>query len=309
MNAKKARKPKRKGRAYTQYKDTIFTLLFSDPEVLVALSNAILGTNYPPGTKIEIRTLKNALVKGRYNDLAFLLDGRLIILIEHQSTVNDNMPYRMLQYIAETYKKLHKRKDEYREKMFTLQRPKFIVLYNGVKEMPEDVRILRLSDMFAEYAPEDRAANDGLVDLELTVKVYNINNGRNKNMVKCCETLREYCIFIDRVHEYGQTMPLEEAIRKAMEDCINQNVLKEFLEKHRGELVNMLISEYDWDLALEVRKEEGWEEGMERGMEKGRQEGMANERRKNARAMKAKGLDTDTIAEVTGLTVDDILRL
>jgi len=71
----------------------------------------------------------------------------------------------------------------------------------------------------------------------------------------------------------------------------------------------MLISEYDWDLALEVRKEEGWEEGMERGMEKGRQEGMANERRKNARAMKAESMNPDTIARITGLTVDDILRL
>ena len=101
----------------------------------------------------------------------------MVVLVEHQSTLNNNMAYRMFQYIAETYRVLHADKDEYRERMFTLQRPKFIVLYNGPSEMPDDVRILRLSDMFAPAKPEDGVADAGVVDLELTVKMYNINRG------------------------------------------------------------------------------------------------------------------------------------
>ncbi|MCL2183605.1 MAG: hypothetical protein FWB85_09080 [Chitinispirillia bacterium] len=277
-----------------EFKDTVFSLLLNgDTESARLIANSFSGTNYPEGTEVVFKTLQNVFTKGRINDLAFILDNRLIVLVEAQSTLNENMPYRMLQYIAETYKKLHATRDEYREKMFTLQRPKFIVFYSGDKEMKEDVLTLRLSDMFAPYGPAGAGADDGSVDLELTVKMYNINRGRNVDKLKSCETLRHYSIFIGMVHEYRRAMPLEQAIKQAVVDCIGQNVLKAFLLKHEGELVNMLVSEWNMETALEVREEEGRME----------------EKREIARRMKAKGKSVEEIEEMTGLTVDDILRL
>ena len=286
-------------KANREIKDNVFSLLFgNDAKNAIDVSNSFLGTNYAPDTKVSFTTLTSTLAKGRINDLSFILDDRLIVLIEHQSTINESMPYRMLQYIAEIYKQLHAGKDEYRAQKFILQRPKFIVLYNGHPDkMQEDTQILRLSDMFTEYNPQDKEGDGGLTDLELTVKVYNINNGRNKNMVKRCATLHEYSIFIDMVHEYHKTMTFEEAVMKAIEDCIGQNILKAFLLKHKGRLVNMLTSEWNMDLAVEVAQEEG----MARG-----------EKRKTleiARAMRAKGIDINTVSEITGLSVDEILRL
>jgi predicted transposase/invertase (TIGR01784 family) len=71
------------------------------------------------------------------------------------------------------------------------------------------------------------------------------------------------------------------------------------------EVFNMFTREWNQDIAVEVAKEEAREEGREEGWA----EGIVEERRKNAKAMKAEGLDTNTIARITGLTVDDILRL
>jgi hypothetical protein len=201
----------------------------------------------------------------------------------------------MFQYIAETYRQLHAEKDEYRELMFTLQRPKFIVLYNGPDEMPDDVQILRLSDMFAERKPEDGVADDGVIDLELTVKMYNINRGRNENMVKRCARLYEYSIFIDRLRHYQREKLLspEEAAQRAVVDCIDQNVLKDFLLKHKGRIINMITSEWNMGIALEVREEEG----------------RKKEQLEIAKKMKARGDSVSSIEEVTGLTLDEILRL
>jgi len=287
--------------ANREHKNSVFTMLFDDKAVLLELSNALFGTHYDANTPIEITTLKNALSYGRVNDLSYILDDRLIVLVEHQSTMSDVIPYRMLLYIADTYSQLYQNRIQYRRDKFPLKRPKFIVLYNGDEEMKEDVLILRLSDMFPKFAPEDGAADDGLTDLELTVIVYNIKDGRNPNIVKYCATLREYGIFTDMIRENRKTMPMKEAIRKAVKDSIDQNVLKKFLEKHKQEVETMLLTDWDWDTALEVRKEEGMEKGMEKGIEIGKET--------VARAMKEKGADVNFIAEVTNLPIDTILKL
>jgi hypothetical protein len=279
--------------ANREHKNSVFTMLFDDKAVLLELSNALFGARYDANTPIEITTIKNALSRGRVNDLSYILDDRLIVLIEHQSTMSDVIPYRMLLYIAETYSRLYHNRMQYRRYKFPLKRPKFIVLYNGDEEMKEDVLILRLSDMFPKFAPEDGAADGGLIDLELTVTVYNIKNGRNANIVKYCAMLREYGIFTDMIRENRKTIPLKEAIRKAVEDCIKLNILREFLLKHKEEVIGMLLTDWDLDTALDVSKEEGIEIGVETV----------------ARAMKEEGADVNFIAKVTNLPIDTILKL
>jgi predicted transposase/invertase (TIGR01784 family) len=230
-----------------------------------------------------------------FNDVAFVMGDKLVVLIEHQSTINKNMPLRMLLYIAEIYNRLSKDKDLYSQNIFAIPRPEFIVLYNGVKDVPDE-QILRLSDMFKNVEEAGDIAN-----LELVVTVYNINKGRNPEMAKRSPTLDGYETFIYKVRENEKTMSRKEAIKKAVVYCINQNILRTFLENHKREVVGMLLHEWDLGEAVAVAGEEGEARGEERGMRKRTME--------FAKKMKDKGKSIDEIIEMTGLTVDDILPL
>jgi hypothetical protein len=269
-----------------EYKDSVFGLLFSQPGVPVELYNGITGSNYSPDTEVKLIKLDNVLSTHRVNDLSFELDGKLVVLIEHQSTINENMPYRMLFFIAAIYNWYGKERDEYRRKRFSIPRPEFIVLYNGVEKMKDEL-ILKLSDMFIDKGVEDR------IDLELVVRIYNINKGHNIQIAQRSPTLDGYETFIAKIREFRKTTGLKEAMAYAIEYCIENNILKDFLNHHKKEIFNMFTREWNQDIAVEVAREEA---EVEKAM-------------KIAKAMKAKGMDTNTIAEVTGLTVDDILRM
>ncbi|MDR2577311.1 MAG: Rpn family recombination-promoting nuclease/putative transposase [Chitinispirillales bacterium] len=277
--------------ANREHKDSVFGLLFSQPGLPIELYNSITESNYSADTEVKLIKLDNLLTTSRVNDLSFEIDGKLVVLIEHQSTINENMPYRMLFFIAAIYNWHSKDHDEYRRKRIPIPRPEFIVLYNGVEDMPEDMRVLKLSDMFIEHEGENR------IDLELTVRVYNINKGRNIEMAKRSPTLDGYETFIAKIREYEKAMCPEEAMARAIEYCIEHNILKNFLDTHKKEVFNMLTREWNLDIAVKVAKEEGREEGMERG------------RMEMVQTMRANGADVDTIAKLTGLTVDDILRM
>jgi len=270
-----------------KYKDSVFSLLLSDEKTIAEVYGAISGKDYGPDVKVEIKTLKNVLSSGMFNDVAFLLDDRLVVLIEHQSTINENMPLRMLLYIAEVYNRMASDESLYSRTMFPVPRPIFIMLYNGVENMP-DKWILRLSDMFKDGGEAENQTN-----LELIVTVYNINKGHNPEMARRSHTLDGYETFVYTVREYQKTMNLEDAIKKAVVDCINQNVLRTFLENHKKEVIGMLVQEWDLGKAVKFAERDG---ERKRAIE-------------IARNLRAKGMEVDDVAEVTKLTVDDILRL
>jgi len=280
-------------KANRKYKDSVFSLLFSDPQIAAEVYEAIFGVKLGPDVKIEIKTLKNVLSGGLFNDVAFLLNGQLIVLLEHQSTINNNMPLRMLLYIAEIYNRLTTDENIYGREKFKIPRPIFIVLYNGTEDMP-DMLELRLSDMFEDV---DEAGEEE-TNLELIVKVYNINKGRNPEIARRSRTLNEYATFIQTVREYDETVnDLTEAMTEAVADCIDKNVLKNFLLNHKREVIGMLVQEWDMDKAIAVAKRESLEEGeRKRAME-------------IAKNLKDGGIGIDDIAKATGLTVDDVLRL
>ena len=276
-----------------EFKDTIFTWLFNNREALLELYNAIRGTDYGPEADVLITTLENVFSHGRRNDLSFVLNDRLVILIEHQSTLNKNMPLRMLLYIAMVYEKWLDRHDKgaiFREKMMTIPWPEFIVLYNGVAPMDDEVE-LKLSDMFAQHGLKCP------VNLELTVRVININKGHNEYLAQRSETLNGYEVLVDKFREYGAVSDNEQAARQAISFCLENNFLKDFLETHKTEVFKMLLTEWKEEDALKIR----WEEGVEEGMEK--------KAIKIAEKMKDEGMDVSTIARLTGLAIDDILRL
>ncbi|GHV07411.1 hypothetical protein FACS189485_17730 [Spirochaetia bacterium] len=137
------------------------------------------------------------------------------------------------------------------------------MLYNGT-EPYDDEKILRLSDSFKDAALEPGSGTAS--DLELTVRIYNINHGRNEPLLQRYRTLNWYSAFIAKVREYEKTAPdRETAMKMAIKYCIEHDILKEFLKQHSTEVMNMLLTEWNWDTALKARGEEAREEGREEG--------------------------------------------
>ncbi|MDD6441092.1 MAG: hypothetical protein PUG71_03125 [bacterium] len=189
------------------------------------------------------------------NDLAFVITGTMN-LYEHQSTYNPNLPVRFLIYLAEEYQQIVEQAEEsiYGKKQISLPTPQCIVFYNGEAEAPEE-QILKLSDAFEN---KERKA-----DVELTVRMLNINHGHNNALMEKCRTLAEYAQFV------AVSRPMQEALEEAVEYCIDHGILSEFLRRHRSEVLGMLLEEFDVEKYERTIKKEGYEEGHASGLQEG----------------------------------------
>lgn len=258
----------KKPKAKREYKDTVFRMLFSDKKNLLSLYNAVTGRAYENAEDLEIVTLDNAVYMGMKNDLSFLLDTR-IYLYEHQSTKNPNMPLRDLFYISLEYQKYVSDKSLYSSTLQKLPAPVFMVFYNGTEEMEERTE-LRLSQAYEHF--------EGEPNLELKVMVLNINAGHNEELMEQCRMLKEYAQYVARVRGYAGSMKLEEAVRRAIRECITEGILTDFLRKNRAEVEMVSILEYDKEYEeKKLRKAEyeaGLQQGERLGLEKGEQEGL-----------------------------------
>ena len=277
-----------------QYQNNLFAHYFSDRGRLIETYNAIAGKECPPDAEIEFLTLENVLFRSGINDLAFIIEGRCIVLVEHQSTVNENMPLRMLMYIADIYRGRVEQKKLYLETLRTIPTPEFFVVYNGRKER-KDMEVLRLSDAFMTPPYAEPC-------LELLVPVYNISKGHNAELLKRCVPLSDYATFVNLVRDYvEQGESLEVAIEKATHDCIENGIMVEYLKKESSEVKRMLIMEWDDEVFAEAMREEGREEGEA----KGREEAL----RETARRLKEAGAEVALIVKATGLTEEEVNAL
>ena len=234
------------------YKDTVFRMLFQDRKNLLSLYNAVNGTAYEDVDGLVITTLQDAVYMNYKNDVSFVFDFTLSIY-EHQSTVNQNMPLRDLIYVSKVLQGQMKDQDIYSSRQIKLPTPKFVVFYNGTDEQPEK-QTLRLSDAYEKRLEE--------VELELTVTVYNINYGHNQKLLEACQTLKEYAQYVAAVREYAKEMPLAEAVESAVDSCIRQGILADFLRKNRAEAIEMSIFEYDEEKHLKSEREIWLAEGI-----------------------------------------------
>ena len=256
----------KKNNSNRKFKDNVFQLLFNDKKKLLELFNALEGTNYTDPEQVTIETLSAALYNTMINDLAFSIADCYIILTEHQSTPNDNMPIRMMLYAAREYEKILRLDELLKEKRCRIPTPHFYVLYNGTKEQPP-VREMRLSDSFC--VKEDEPG------LELVVKMININESIDHPILSKCPTLRGYSRLVALVrNNLSQKMERDEAIETAIGQCIREGVLVDFLKRHGTEVANDMFKEYTWEDAMRIRGEEAEEKGLERGMQKGMEKGM-----------------------------------
>ena len=203
----------------------------------MSLYNALNMSHYGNPDDLEIITLDNALFLQMKNDVAFLINTNEMCLIEHSSTVCLNYPLRSLLYLAREYEVILEQRNENILKygLVKIPTPACIVLYNGMEKRPE-VEILKLSNAFENQEVEPC--------LELFVKVLNINNGMNENVLNGCKTLKDYVILISKIREnYNEIGDLAKAIHKAVDYCIDADHLRSFLIRNRAEVEPMLLSE------------------------------------------------------------------
>ena len=269
--------------ANRQYEDTVFRMLFSEKENLLSLYNAVTGNAYQNADDLKIVTLENAIYMGMKNDLAFMLETN-IYLYEHQSTLNPNIPLRDLIYIGIEYQQYVDDKSLYSSRLQKIPAPKFMVFYNGTDAVDDRVE-LRLSNAYEHLAGEP--------DLELKVLMLNVNEGHNKELMEQCQTLKEYAIYVARVRKYTSEMNLNDAVARAIDECIKEGILVEFLRKNRSEVKMVSILEYDKE----------WEE---KKLRKAEYEAGKNDVIRN---MYRLGYSKEKIAEAVDKTIEEVEKV
>ncbi len=248
-----------------EHKSSAFATYFSDPENAAKLYSALEGTQVS-ADEIRFTTLQGVLFLARKNDLAFTVKNRVLVISEHQSTVNRNIPLRDVIYYGRTVEKLVEPENMYRNSLIKIPTPELYLFNNRTHKSPEEAN-LKISDSSLENKDEPM--------LELKVKVINVNLLVNHPLLENCRPMYEYSWFIQHIRNYtAEGKSLDEAITLAIQDCEREGILVGFLKEHGSEVVNMLFTEFNMDDALRVRGEERFEEGLEKGIKQGKQEGL-----------------------------------
>ena len=292
--------------AARNYKDRIFRMVFREKKALLALYNAMNETDYENEDDLKVTTLESALYLEMKNDVSFVLYDELL-LYEHQSTKNPNLPLRNLFYVSDVYSELTKDLFLYGSVPVQIPEPKFVVFYNGLENMQER-EVLKLSSLYAKKAEH--------ISLELETLVLNVNVGYNKILMERCRQLSDYAQFVSEVRKrLSKKIPLSEAVNEAVEDCIQRGILAEFLSKNRAEVIKVSIYEYDEEKVKRMFKEEcmklGMEQGKQLGIEQGKQIGIEQgiEQARVIFRLYISGKSEEDIARETGETIEMIHKV
>lgn len=277
-----------------EHKDSVFVDLFYQDETakknLLSLYNALHDTKYQDENVIRKVKIEDVFYKNLKNDISFEVDGHMLVLGEHQGTVNPNIPLRCLLYVRRAYEQLIDKKARYRTTLVKIPTPEFYSFYNGQKDQPLEQE-LRLSDAFINPAGNNSA--------ELKVKVININSDKAHELLKKCDILREYSQFIDTVRAHSGE---ESAIKKAIRECIDRGILADYLKRKGSEVENMLIAEYSYEEDIQVKQQEA----EQLGRTKGRQEGLILSGRIFQTAKNNPDLTNEQIAAEVGCEPEEV---
>ena len=249
------------------YKDRLFKIIFEDKKELLSLYNALTGKNYQNPDELEINTIDDVIYMHLKNDMPFILDDWQN-LFEQQSTFNPNQPLRGFFYFADLYKVKYFGKKIYSTRLLKIPTPQYIVFYNGTTSMP-DRKELRLSDAFQQPTAQP--------DIEVVAHMLNINYGHNKELMERCRKLKEYAQFIDIIRHYlreNKQWSNEQAISKAIDDCIQNNILRDILQKERLRVMASILSEFDEVGYKEMIRQEAYEDAYEEAYEDAYEEGV-----------------------------------
>ena len=280
--------PNRFDNANTKYKDSVFRDYFNDSSRLLNLCNSLLDTNYKE-SDLEINTLETNFFSGLKNDISCKIGDNFLVLIEHQSSVNENMPFRCLTYVSELLNNLVPKNDVlYHKNLIRFPVPKFFVFYDGDDSNEPVNRIMKLSDAFG--------GDDS--SLELIVHSVNINLGLHAEILNKCNFLNQYSTLIFYVKlGLKQKMSRRNAIINAINRCIQENIMKDYLIQKQEEVFSMLDLQWNFEDAKKAWRAEGFQEGRD------------EERDSIALNMLRKGFSLDDIQELTKLSIEKIKEL
>ena len=321
MNTEKTNKENRK------HKDSLFVDYFSKDrdwkQHFLSLYNALHGTDLQvETTSLKRVNLEQVLYMDYYNDIAVMVNDQFILMIEHQSTINPNMPLRLLEYISRIYGNMVDSKAKFSNQLIPLAKPEFIVFYTGKENIPPE-SYLYLSDAFNLNCE----SNTGLT-LELKVKVCKISSEEPSPVVGKCLDLAEYAQFL-RIIDEAKAYKLEAPLTWAIQEAVRRNVMRDYLERKGGETLSILTAEYSFDVAVAVREEEayasglsiGLEQGLTQGLSQGREEGISiglergiergvhQKALETAKKLLARGDSPAEIADLLSLSVSQVQGL
>ena len=282
-------------------KDSIFRDLFENPKYLLQLYQVL----HPEDRKvtedqISSVTIQNVLLDQMYNDLGFVVKERLLLLVEAQSTWSKNIVIRVLLYLANTWKEYiqNKKLNIYGSGGMSLPKPELYVIYTGErKERPEWIFLSE------EFFPGQECFVD--------VKVRMLYDGKEGDILNQYVTFTK--IYNEQVKEYGRT---KEAVLETIRICKNRKILKEYLESREKEVVDIMMTLFDQEYAVErygdEKKAEGKAEGLAEGKVEGLAEGEAKGTMKAKQEMTYKLVDRriplETISEFVEISVEVIKK-
>ena len=278
-------------------RDTVFCHYMSTEQNLLELGNALNGTQYTDPSSISINTLDGSFYSNIKNDISFLMDNLMVVLIEHQTTINPNMPLRFLSYVDELFRRYTQpqQKKIYSSELVKLPTPNFYVFYDG-NDDSFDRYTLRLSDAFE--IPSN--------NLELTVNVYNLATGKSKALKNICQPLNEYSIFSNKYKDFRkQNLTIDESVREATHYCLEHNIMYDYLKNNESEVISMFGFEWNEKEEREALLEAGEARGEARGITIG-------EARGRLMALKELVLDgtvsLKTASQKAGMSIDSFKK-
>ena len=274
-------------------KDSLFIDLFSDKMRLIQLYKSLIDDERQINPEdIEILTIQNIILRGIYNDLGFRVKDEIIILMEAQTTYTTNIVLRILFYLSETLKNYiidsseNKNLNElYNTKPRIIPKIKLFVVYTGDKMMQD--HDLHLKDVMVE--------NDIISDIDMKVRV--LCTGNKKSI------LGQYILFT-RVYtkQKKECKDIETAVKNTIEICMNDEILKEYLDYRKMEVQEMITAfttqEEAFESFLKDEVRAGEKRGRKEGEEKGKIDTLIN--------FFKNGIGLDVISKGLGMSIDEV---
>ena len=243
------------------YKSSLFVNMFGRnvyaKEHFLSLYNAIHDTNFKIG-EVEITPvmLDNVVYNNIENDVSMEINGCIVVLAEHQSTINNNMPFRCLEYLVAHYNRFFTENDKYNTKEIKLPRPECYVFYNGDVAFPQE-KVMKLSDAFKDIKGADLPES---ISLDLIVKIYNINKAADHPILRKCEALLAYSNFTEYAR-IGKRKGEKNPPKYALDKCKQGPLLTEYFNNLSREEQSMIFGEWDQEKFIEVQKQISYEDG------------------------------------------------
>ena len=280
-------------------KDRLFKFIFGEDTEQskrwrLQLYNALNGTSLTDPDELEINTIENVFYISMRNDISFIVDTEMN-LYEEQSSYNPNMPLRGLIYFGILYQKYITKieKNLISSNRIRIPTPKFYVFYHGGPRQPERWK-MRLSDSFL--------SKDESGDYQWTASIINLHPNHNAALNKSCIPLYHYVKYVSMIAANKKAgMENKEAIVKAIDEAIKENLLEGFFKIHRAEIIGMCLEEVSEEEQRRIWHEDGYSVGIDAGRQEKAIEAAENFLKEN--------ISPEIISRCTGLPLEKVLEL